>query len=55
MAVGLLAMPHDEKLKELLNQLGHSTRTTIALGMIGVGILLSLAAALIGMSQKQRA
>jgi len=54
-AVGLLAMPHDEKLKELLNQLGHSTRTTIALGMIGVGILLSLAAALIGMSQKQRA
>ncbi len=54
-AVGLLAMPHDEKLKELLNQLGHSTRTTIALGMIGLGILLSLVAALIGMSQKQRA
>jgi len=54
-AVGLLAMPHDEKLKELLNQLGHSTRTTIALGMIGLGVLLSLVAALIGMSQKQRA
>jgi APA family basic amino acid/polyamine antiporter len=54
-AVGLLAMPHDEKLKELLNQLGHSTRTTIALGMIGLGILLSLVAALMGMSQKERA
>lgn len=54
-AVGLLAMPHDEKLKELLNQLGHSTRTTIALGMIGLGILLSLVAALMGLSQKQRA
>ncbi|HEX3247910.1 MAG TPA: amino acid permease [Pyrinomonadaceae bacterium] len=54
-AIGLLAMPHDEKLKELFNQLGHSTRTTIALGMIGLGLLLSLGAALIGMSQKQRA
>ena len=54
-AIGLLAMPHDEGLKELLNQLGHSTRTTIALGMVGLGILLSLAGALIGLSQKQRA
>jgi basic amino acid/polyamine antiporter, APA family len=54
-AVGLLAMPHDEKLGEILNQFGHSTRTTIALGMIGLGILLSLVAALMGMSQKQRA
>src|ERR1044071_5125847 len=37
-AVGLLAMPHDEKLRELLDQLGHNTRTTVALGMIGIGI-----------------
>ena len=54
-AVGLLAMPHDETLKELLNQFGHSTRTTIALGMVGFGILLSLASALLGLSQRQRA
>ena len=54
-AVGLLAMPHDEGLRELLNQLGHSRRTTIALGMIGLGILLALAGALIGLSKKQRA
>jgi basic amino acid/polyamine antiporter, APA family len=54
-AVGLLAMPHDEGLKELFDQLGHSTRTTIALGMIGLGILLSLTGALIGLSRKQRA
>ena len=54
-AVGLLAMPHDATFKELLAQLGHSTRTTVALGMIGLGILLSLAGALIGMSEKQRA
>jgi APA family basic amino acid/polyamine antiporter len=54
-AIGLLAMPHDEKLTELLSQLGHSTRTTVALGMVGLGILISVAAALLGMSQKQRA
>jgi APA family basic amino acid/polyamine antiporter len=54
-AVGLLAMPHDATFKELFNQLGHSRRTTVALGMIGLGILLSLAGTLIGMSQKQRA
>ena len=53
-AVGLLAMPHDETLKELFSQFGNSTRTTVALGMIGVGILLSLVSALTGMSQRQR-
>ncbi len=53
-AVGLLAMPHDETLKVLFSQLGNSTRTTIALGMIGVGILLSLVSAVTGMSQRQR-
>ena len=54
-AVGLLAMPHDATLKELLSQLGNSRRTTIALGMIGLGVLLSLISALIGISQKQPA
>ena len=53
-AVGLLAMPHDETLKVLFSQLGNSTRTTVALGMIGVGIVLSVVSALTGMSQRQR-
>ena len=55
MAVGLLAMPHDEGLNKLFSQLGNSTRTTIALGMVGLGILLAIVGALIGLSQKQRA
>jgi APA family basic amino acid/polyamine antiporter len=54
-AVGLLTMPHDAKFNELMNQLSYSTRTRVAFGMIGLGILLSLTGALIGMSQKQRA
>ena len=53
-AVGLLAMPHDETLRVLFSQLGNSTRTTVALGMIGVGIVLSVVSALTGMSQRQR-
>jgi basic amino acid/polyamine antiporter, APA family len=54
-AVGLLAMPHDATLKELWSQLGNSRRTTVALGMIGLGVLLSLVSALTGISQRQRA
>ena len=53
-AIGLLAMPHDEGLQVLLSQLGNSTRTTVALGMVGLGILLALVGALIGLSQRQR-
>ncbi|HEY6216350.1 MAG TPA: hypothetical protein VIW74_06770, partial [Pyrinomonadaceae bacterium] len=54
-AVGLLTMPHDATFNELMNQLSYSTRTRVAFGMIGLGILLSLAGTLIGMSQKQPA
>jgi hypothetical protein len=48
-------MPHDATFNELMNQLSYSTRTRVAFGMIGLGILLSLAGTLIGMSQKQPA
>ncbi len=54
-AVGLLAMPHDETLKELLAQFGATKQTTIALSMIGIGIVLALVGVAIGMSKKQQA
>src|SRR4029078_4358145 len=54
-AVGLLAMPHNETLKELLAQFGSSKQTTIALSMIGIGIVLALVGVAIGMSKKQQA
>jgi len=54
-AVGLLVMPHGVGLSELLGQFGTSTRTTIALVMIGLGILLAIIGAALGMSQRQRA
>jgi basic amino acid/polyamine antiporter, APA family len=54
-AVGLLAMPHDASFRQLLSQLGNSTRTTVALGIIGLGLLLALGAALTGATRKQQA
>jgi APA family basic amino acid/polyamine antiporter len=55
LAVGLLVMPHGVGLGELLSQFGTNTRTTIALVMIGLGILLAIIGASLGMSQRQRA
>jgi hypothetical protein len=54
-AVGLLVMPHGVGLGELLRQFGNSTQTTIALVMIGLGILLAVIGASLGMAQRQHA
>jgi hypothetical protein len=52
-AVGLLAMPHDESVGTLLSQFGVSTRTTAALGIIALGLLLALVGLLTGAARKQ--
>ena len=54
-AVGLLAMPHDATLSELLSQLGIRTRTTIALSIIALGVLLDFAGLIMGAARKQQA
>jgi APA family basic amino acid/polyamine antiporter len=55
-AVGLLAVPHDAGLNELLHQFNsgfaEGKRTIIALGSIGIGVALSVIAAIIGMMRK---
>ena len=52
-AVGLLAMPHNETLNQLLNEFGSSKQTTIALSMIGIGIVLALVSFATGLTRKQ--
>jgi len=52
-AVGLLAMPHNETLNQLLSEFGSSKQTTIALSMIGIGIVLALVSFATGLTRKQ--
>ena len=55
-AVGLLAVPHDAGLNELFHQFNsgfaEGKRTIIALGSIGIGVALSVIAAIVGMMRK---
>jgi APA family basic amino acid/polyamine antiporter len=52
-AVGLLTIPHDAGLSELFHQFNSgSTRAIIAFGAIGIGVALSVVAAIIGMMRK---
>jgi hypothetical protein len=52
-AVGLLVMPHQVPLNELLSQFGTSKQTTIALVLIGLGIVLAISGALLGRLKTQ--
>jgi APA family basic amino acid/polyamine antiporter len=52
-AVGLLTIPHDAGLNELVQQLNSGVkRTMIAFGAIGIGVGLSVVAAIVGMMRK---
>jgi amino acid transporter len=52
-AVGLLVLPHDAGLNELVQQLNSGVkRAMIAFGAIGIGVALSVIAAIVGMMRK---
>jgi hypothetical protein len=52
-ALGLLVLPHDTVLSELVQQLSSGVRrVVIAFGAIGIGVVLSVLAAIAGMTRK---
>ena len=55
-AIGILAVPHHETIKELTTEISAGNgRTTLAVGSIVVGILLGVAGSIMGMSKKEAA
>jgi APA family basic amino acid/polyamine antiporter len=55
-AIGILAVPHHETIKELMAGLSAGNgRTTLAVGSIVVGVLLGVVGSIMGMSKKQAA
>jgi APA family basic amino acid/polyamine antiporter len=55
-AIGILAVPHHNTLKELSAQISAgNNRTTLAVGIIGVGIVLGVVGSILGISKKQAA
>ena len=55
-AIGILAVPHHETIKELMADLSTGNgRTTLSVGSIVVGVLLGVAGSIMGMSKKQAA
>jgi APA family basic amino acid/polyamine antiporter len=55
-AIGILAVPHHETIKELMVDLSAGNgRTTLSVGSIVVGVLLGVAGSIMGMSKKQAA
>jgi APA family basic amino acid/polyamine antiporter len=55
-AIGILAVPHHETIKELMADLSAGNgRTTLAVGSIVVGVLLGVVGSIMGMSKKQAA
>jgi len=55
-AIGILAVPHHETIKELMAGLSAGNgRTTLAVGGIVVGVLLGVVGSIMGMSKKQAA
>jgi len=55
-AIGILAVPHHETIKELMADLSAGNgRTTFSVGSIVVGVLLGVVGSIMGMSKKQAA
>jgi Amino acid transporters len=55
-AIGILAVPHHETIKELMADISAgNSRTTLSVGSIVVGVLLGAAGSIMGMSKRQAA
>src|SRR5262249_7396465 len=56
-AVGLLTIPHDASLGEMMAQMGgrfaDARQTFIGLGCIGIGLVFSVAGSIIGLAQQR--